>query len=132
MQKFTWTLILFLIAGCSNSYYRFQGLNTTECAPAVGCMVINLVGKQCKNTAEARSFNTKTTYWSFGDLKNYLDSRGIESRYKADDITILMIQYFFTPHYVVVKNDLVYDPLWGIYGVDKLTNVYKTKLGVKS
>jgi len=132
-MKIIMFMLLLTLIGCSNGFYRYQGLNATECGPAVACMVAELNGKQCKSVSNARQTNKRVKYWDFADIKAYLNSRGIEAHNGMDEITIYKVRYFYKwAHFIVVVNNEVYDPAFGIYSFDQINKntLYREQLGV--
>jgi len=122
------------LASCSTAdFYRYQGLNATECGPAVACMVAELNGKPCKSVSDARQTNKRVKYWDFADIKTYLNSRGIEAHNGTGEITIYKVRYFYKwAHFVVVVNNVVYDTAFGVYSFNQINKpmIYKEKLGI--
>jgi len=134
--------IIGFLASCSlPDFYRFQGLNTSECGPAVACMTSSLNGQRCQLVSDARETNTQVKYWNFIDIKHYLASRGIGADLDTllnddeSDVFIYKVKYLFLkPHFVLVTNKTVYDPFFGVYAFDSINDnqLYAEHLTIKN
>jgi len=134
--------IIGFLSSCSlPDFYRFQGLNASECGPAVARMVSTLNGQPCKSVSESRAMNTQVKYWNFIDIKHYLATRGIGSDLNEildkneSDVFIYKVKYLFLkPHFVLVANKTVYDPFFGVYAFDSVNKnqLYSEHLTIKN
>jgi len=115
--RFIPILFLLFLTSCSvPDFYRFQGVNASECGPSVGCMVAYLHNVNCQFVRDARVMNEDVKYWDFKDIADYLHNVGVEQDEDSDDIVIYKISFYpFKPHFIMVINETVYDPFFGVY-----------------
>ena len=116
----------FLLTACvaDKDWYRFQGVNVTECGPAVAAAGASFTGRD-KSVAEARSFDESRTFWRLRDIYEYLLSVGVSVTWQRTsgidwaELSGDRLGVFYTgSHFVIYQDGRSYDPLFGISAAD--------------
>lgn len=120
-----------MLSGCSlnsvnYSWFRDQGINLTECAPAATGNILRWYGINVDNSTLRNHYITPS-WWSFNEIKSILYIYNIDYLYINSTLSNInnlqynemALFYINNNHFIVVNkinnNFIVYDSLMGIY-----------------
>ena len=117
------------------TWFERQGVNVTECGPAVGAMAVERFTGNVTTRQQARAFDRRGVNWfrawSLSTIKRYVGSAGVKVVSVRNRLPVqgeVMVVYVDGNHFVMVERAtpntvLVHDSLSGIY--------YKTNAAMK-